>query len=108
MYYPHSEICVTPLFLGVSLLTSLTVIEVFNAFLYEWIGMSTNKLIEEISLRNLKISLLEKENSHYKKRMNEDETQFREFIDRLETQISKYEFEIGEFKTKFGLDDTQG
>jgi len=108
MYSAQTEICVTPVFLGVTLLTTLAVIEVFNAFLYEWIGMSTNKLVEEISVRNLKIHLLEKENAHYKKRMNEDETQFRGFIDRLETQISKYEFEIGEFKTKFGINDTQG
>lgn len=90
------------------MLTILTIAEVFNVFLYEWVGLSTSRLIKEISNRNEQISLLEKENAHYKKRMNEDESQFRGFIDRLETQISKYEFEIGEFKTKFGINDTQG
>jgi phage shock protein A len=99
----NQDICVTPLFLGVTMTVVITLFEIFNMILMDWIGLSIRKVKSKLDEAEAEIAILTLNNQKLQNKNEEYESNFTDFIDRLEAQITEYENEIAEFKTKLEI-----
>ena len=101
----NQDICVTPMFLGITMTCILVMFEILNITFMNSMGNSVTKVKKLLDEAEAEIAILTLNNQKLENKNEEYESKFTEFIDRLEAQITRYEDEIAQFKTKFDIDD---